>query len=259
MFSHVKADTRRQAGHGDFKIRIVLPGAALKHSPDPGLLTLGRFDDAHLKPGAFIGMHPHVNDEILTLMKQGTMLHRDNTGQVVEVTPHRIMMMNAGAGIYHEESIPANRFKEDVRLLQIFIRPERDDLPPRVQFADPGLPTPNAVRLIAGPTTVEAPLQIRSNTVVYDMELSDEVLSLPPRSFRRSTFLIYVFDGRVKVTVAGEHAVNMVTENVEQGDYMITDENESIRVTAEPTASLVIFELDQEGVYSTNGMYSGLH
>jgi redox-sensitive bicupin YhaK (pirin superfamily) len=117
---------------------------------DSGFYNLGRFDDAHLKPGAFIGMHPHKNDEILTLMRSGTMLHKDSTGKVVPVTPQNIMMMNAGRGIHHEESIPADKYKDDVRLLQIFIRPENENTPPQVQFANAGELVPNQWRLVAG-------------------------------------------------------------------------------------------------------------
>lgn len=40
------------------------------------------------------------------------------------------MLMNAVKSFYHEESVP----KEDVEMLQIFIRPEKSNMQPNVQF-----------------------------------------------------------------------------------------------------------------------------
>ena len=46
-------------------------------------------------------------------------MHEDSTGQRVELSPRRPMMMNAGRSFFHEESTP----DVPVEMLQIFIRP----------------------------------------------------------------------------------------------------------------------------------------
>jgi redox-sensitive bicupin YhaK (pirin superfamily) len=246
MLTVNKASERQKAGHGNFSIQIVIPGRNMENG-DLGFYNLGRFDDAHLKPGAFIGMHPHRNDEILTLMRSGTMLHRDSTGKEVAVTPQNIMMMNAGSGIYHEESIPADRYEEDVRLLQIFIRPENEDNQPQVQFANAGELVPNQWRSVAGLQKSNAPLEIKSNVLVYDIELEKSTVDLPKPFFKNTAYFLYVFDGEI----------NISQTTVEKGDSIITDdENILLQVGAKSTA--VCFVIDKDAGYTKNGMYSGM-
>ncbi len=241
-----KASDRQKAGHGNFNIEITIPGINAGNH-DSGFYTLGRFDDAHLKPGAFIGMHPHKNDEILTLMRSGTMLHRDSTGKEVAVTPQNIMMMNAGSGIYHEESIPSDRYKEDVRLLQIFIRPENEDNPPQVQFANAGELVLNHWRLVAGLKRSNAPLEIKSNVLVYDMDMEGTTVDLPQPYFQHTVYFVYVFDGEI----------NFSGTLLKTGDSLITDdENIHLQVNSKSTA--VCFVMDKDANFTRNGMYSGM-
>ena len=241
-----KASERKRAGHGNFNIEIVIPGKNIGDG-DLGFYNLGRFDDAHLKPGAFIGMHPHKNDEILTLMRSGTMLHKDSTGKEVAVTPQNIMMMNAGSGIYHEESIPADKYKEDVRLLQIFIRPKNADNPPQVQFANAGELITNQWRLVAGLKNSNAPLEIKSNILVYDIELEKTAVGLPKAYFSNTAYFIYVFDGEI----------NISNTSLKKGDSAITsDKNLGLQVDSKSTA--VCFVIDKDAGFTKNGMYSGM-
>lgn len=246
MFIINKASERRHGGHGNFSIEIVIPGQNLKNG-DLGFYNLGRFDDAHLKPGAFIGMHPHQNDEILTLMRSGTMLHKDSTGLVVAVTPQNIMLMNAGSGIYHEESIPSEKYKDDVRLLQIFIRPENENDIPQIQFANVGELVTNQWRLVAGLEKSNAKLKIKSNVLVYDIELEKNDFDLPKPYFKNTAYFLYVFEGII------------YTQNTKlsKGDSLIVDD-ESIKFEATEKSTLVCFMIDKDAVYTKNGMYSGM-
>jgi len=241
-----KASERQKAGHGNFNIEIILPGINTENG-DLGFYNLGRFDDAHLKPGAFIAMHPHKNDEILTLMRSGTMLHKDSTGREVAVTPQNIMMMNAGSGIYHEESIPIEKYKEEVRLLQIFIRPEHENNPPHVQFANAGELVLNHWRLVAGLKNSNAPLEIKSNILVYDIDFENAKISLPKPYFKNTVYFVYVFEGEVNIskTLLGK------------GDSIILDsEDLGLQVNTKSTA--VCFMIDKDASFTKNGMYSGV-
>ncbi|WP_126651754.1 pirin family protein [Chryseobacterium aureum] len=242
-----KASERQKAGHGNFSINIVIPGKNTADT-DLGFFNLGRFDDAHLKPGAFIGMHPHKNDEILTLMRSGTMLHKDSTGKEIAVTPRNLMLMNAGSGIYHEESIPEDRYREDVRLLQIFVRPEFENDPPKVQFADAGQLIPNQWRLVAGLKDSNAPLEIRSNILIYDIELTDAHVKLPTPYFKDPVYFIYIFDG----------GLNTNEVYLQQGDSIIYDNESEVSLAGE-RCTLICFEMDRNASFTRNGMYSGMN
>jgi redox-sensitive bicupin YhaK (pirin superfamily) len=48
-------------------------------------------------------MHPHKDDEIITYLRSGQVNHRDSEGNTVIISNQRLMVMNAGAGFYHEQ------------------------------------------------------------------------------------------------------------------------------------------------------------
>ena len=127
----LKIDDRTKLGRE--AIRILYPGVALG-GQDSGLATLGRIDHATIPAGAVVPMHPHVNDEILTYLRRGRVQHTDSGGFTGEINAQRLMLMKAGARFSHEEHV----LQEGGQLqgLQIFIRPEAEDLTPEVDFYD---------------------------------------------------------------------------------------------------------------------------
>lgn len=162
-------------GHGAFRIEILYPGAHLGQG-DTGIGSIGRIDHASIGPGGFIGMHPHRDDEILTYMRSGLMLHRDSECNEEPITAQRLMLMGAGHSFQHEERFGG---QEEITALQIFIRPHTRDLEPQVQFHDFGAKTsPGAWRLLAGPR--DAPLHLRAHASVQDARLqAGQSLALP--------------------------------------------------------------------------------
>nr|WP_318284365.1 MULTISPECIES: pirin family protein [unclassified Methylobacterium] len=159
-----------------FAVEIIRPGLSLGGG-DSGLGAIGRIDRATVAPGHLIGMHPHRDDEILTYVRAGRMLHRDTVGNAEEITATRLMMMNAGHTFQHEERMLDHG---PVEALQIFLRPRAADLGPKVQFHDFGeVLSHGKWRLIAGPEG--APLEVRAQAWVSDAHVAaGAALSLPP-------------------------------------------------------------------------------
>ena len=236
------ADERQPFGHGLFTMNLIRPGIALDNPRDPGLGPIGRIDHATLQPGVLVQMHPHVNDEILSYLRRGKMLHEDSTAQKTEICATHLMMMNAGSGIYHEESIPEDG--EEVEMLQIFIRPEEENLPPKVQFQDFEPFQLNEWRLVGGPSG--APLTIRSQVYLYDTLLEEATIDLP--ELNGLTGYLYVFSGSIQV---GN------TKHLQKGDAAIIKE-EQLSVSSRSKAELVFFILDEEAAYTRSGMFSGM-
>ncbi len=240
-----KNNESQKVRRGLFNIDLNLPGVGLNNIDDKrGLAQLGRFDFANLYPGVFIAMHKHQNDEILTYIREGEMIHEDSTGNKVVINNKRIMMMNAGSGFEHQESI-ANEGNE-VRLLQIFIRPERENNPPKVSFFDfEDAYSINKWRLIAGYNKAISPLIINSTVNVFDTRLIKSTIDLP--NLREKTYLLFVFNNNIEL--------NDNTTLIE-GDSLIY-KNEEIQIKTSDSADLVLFELDEKAKYSRNGMFSG--
>lgn len=243
--TQIKLDRSMKRGNraGAFGIEILFPGMTLGQG-DSGIGAIGRIDHARIGPGGFIAMHPHRDDEILTYMRRGTMLHRDTVGHEEALTKTRLMLMNAGHTFQHEEKMIG---KEDIECLQIFIRPRTPDLEPMVQFHDfPEAVSQDKWRLIAGPKG-EAPLELRAAAWVYDSRLSaGGTLALPEVPARGATRLLYVFAGRASVgpTALGE------------GESLLLDDGAYV-VEAEADTDLVLFTTDTDAPVFKGGMFSG--
>ena len=243
-----KIDTTIKYGkqHGGFGIQILYPGLIRPQLKDTGFSTLGRIDHAKITPGTLIPMHPHKDDEILTYLRNGKVKHHDSEGLTDIISNQKLMMMNAGAGFYHEESV-----LEDGGILeglQIFIRPEVAGLTPQVQFHQLQDPySLNQWRKIAGKGS-NYPLQIRSNTWLMDMrfEKGEEVL-LPEISAENVAFLFYVFNGEVQVN----EGMQLTT-----GESALI-ENEDPIFTAIETSDIVLFITQTDAPHFDGGMYSG--
>lgn len=91
---------------------------------------LHTFNDDLVKPGGGFGLHPHVNMEIISIMLQGKMNHKDTMGYSEVVEKDWVQLMSAGTGLRHEEH---NVGDEDVRFLQIWIEPKLQNITPRYQ------------------------------------------------------------------------------------------------------------------------------
>ncbi len=91
---------------------------------------LHAFNDDLVKPRGGFGLHPHINMEIISVMLQGKMNHKDSMGYSEVVEKDWVQLMSAGSGLRHEEH---NVGEEDVRFLQIWIEPKQQNILPRYQ------------------------------------------------------------------------------------------------------------------------------
>lgn len=92
--------------------------------------TLLAFNDDYVEPGKGFGIHPHMNMEIISILLQGKMNHKDSMGYSTEITAGGVQIMSAGSGLRHEEY---NIGEEEVNFLQIWIQPKLQDIQPRYQ------------------------------------------------------------------------------------------------------------------------------
>jgi len=245
MLIKIDNSTKLDKQVGGFGIQILYPGTALHNSNDTGVATIGRIDQAKVTPNTLVPMHPHQNDEILTYIRSGVIKHIDSEGISEVINNKKLMLMNAGSKFYHEELVLEDG--GNVEALQIFIRPEKANLEPLVQFYD--LPTAYSVgqwRKIAGKEK-EYPLRFRSNTWIQDIRLEAESqISLPEIPIENSSCLVYVFDGLIQVNDL----------SLTKGESVII-ENEQAIILANNVSDIVLFITDKQSPYFDGGMYSG--
>lgn len=98
------------------------------YSPDwMGYGPLRVINDDTIAAGRGFGMHPHRDMEIITVMIQGQLNHRDSMGNSGVINAGDVQRMSAGTGIVHSE---INEGHEACRLLQIWIEPSEEGLSP---------------------------------------------------------------------------------------------------------------------------------
>jgi redox-sensitive bicupin YhaK (pirin superfamily) len=243
MLKILRAENSCGFEHGSFKIRRVRPGLIFGANADPAFGPLAVLDHANLGVGTVVRFHEHVNDEILSYMWRGTMVHEDSSGNRVALSPKRLMMMNAGKSFWHEESAPS----DPVEMLQIFIRPREADLPGEVQFHDRDETLADGGwHLIAAPETSDAPLAIRQQVIVFDAHLpAGHEIEIPQANGMQQ--LLYVFDGEI-----GAGSTHLL-----KGDAIADDEGPLPAVRAIRPSTLVAFLVDRGARATRAGTISG--
>ncbi len=97
---------------------------------DPAWMGFGPLrviNDDTIAAGRGFGMHPHRDMEIVTVMVEGQLNHRDSMGHAEVLRAGEVQRMSAGTGVVHSE---VNEGSQPCRLLQIWIEPSSTGIPP---------------------------------------------------------------------------------------------------------------------------------
>ena len=117
------------------------------HHPDwMGFGPLRVINDDVIAAGRGFGMHPHRDMEIITVMIQGQLNHRDSMGNSGVINAGDVQRMSAGTGIVHSEM---NEGHEACRLLQIWIEPSEEGLSPAYEQRTPNIGSDTWTPLLA--------------------------------------------------------------------------------------------------------------
>ncbi|MEZ4875785.1 MAG: pirin family protein [Flavobacteriaceae bacterium] len=144
------ASTRGAANYGWLQARYSFSFA---NYFDPNRLQFGLLrvlNDDIVAPAMGFGRHPHQNMEIVTIPQSGAVKHKDSMGNEGIVAAGDIQVMSAGSGVEHSE-INASPH-EPLKLFQIWVFPEEENVPPRYdQKKIASLLTPNTLSTVVKP------------------------------------------------------------------------------------------------------------
>ncbi|MCL2602528.1 MAG: pirin family protein [Treponema sp.] len=173
--------------------------------------------------------HPHNDMEIVSYMVRGALTHRDSLGNASTIRRGAVQYMSAGSGILHSE---INEGDEEVRLLQIWIRPDVKNAPPAYgDYKFPWEGRRNKLLHIAGSKNGNAPVKLNQDVNMYALELDSG-----------NTLDVQVAHGRqcYIVQIEGSSDINGITLN--ERDAMETAQ-EPLRVTTQSVSHLLFIEM----------------
>lgn len=99
---------------------------------DPSKVHFGMLrvlNDDIVAGGEGFGMHPHNDMEIITIILDGALEHKDSMGNGSVIRPGDVQVMSAGTGVLHSEFNPLN--DKATNLFQLWIFPKEKGIQPR--------------------------------------------------------------------------------------------------------------------------------
>jgi quercetin 2,3-dioxygenase len=196
-----------------------------------GFRSLRVINDDRIAPGAGFPTHGHRDMEILTYVLEGAVEHKDSLGTGSVIRPGDAQIMSAGTGISHSEFNPSPT--EPLHLLQIWILPDKQGLPPRYeQKAFPIEEKRGKLRLIAAKDGRDGAV-----TIHQDVDLYASVLA------RGDVVNYHVKPGRYAWLQIAQGVVSFNGEELQAGDGVQITGEEQLEISTDISAEILLFDL----------------
>lgn len=227
-----KADTRGTADHGWLKANHSFSFAGY-HNPERtrfGVLRV--LNDDRIQGGGGFGMHPHDNMEIITVMLEGSLEHKDSMGNVGVIGENEIQVMSAGKGVMHSEYNHSDN--DEANLLQIWIFPKERDIEPRYDQKkfDPEL-RKNKIHTIVTPDGKDDSIWINQSGFISLLDLNEGNSVDYKMNLEKNGVYVFVISGDVSIA----------SEELNQRDAIGISESESFEIKASSDAKLIFIEV----------------
>ncbi len=119
-----------------------------------------------ISPGKGFGTHGHKDMEIITYVLEGALEHKDSLGTGAAIKPGEVQRMSAGTGIQHSEFNHSQT--EPVHLLQIWLLPDTNGLPPSYEQRDfPVAQRRGKLRLVAARDARDGAVKVHQDVDLY--------------------------------------------------------------------------------------------
>jgi hypothetical protein len=150
MITIRRSDARGTGDRGWLQSHFTFSFADYHDPAFMGFRSLKVMNQDRIAPGKGFGPHAHRDMEIITFVLEGRLAHRDSMSGPHTVGPNEIQTMSAGTGVVHSEFNASDT--DPVHLMQIWIEPASEDLPPSYQqIAIPLERKRGRLHLLAGP------------------------------------------------------------------------------------------------------------
>jgi redox-sensitive bicupin YhaK (pirin superfamily) len=185
------------------------------------------FNDDEIAPRTGFDLHQHENVEIVSYIREGTVTHSDDKGNLGKTHAGDVQVMSAGTGIRHSE-----RNDEDVpiRLFQIWLKPSFVGGIPR--WGNKPFPKSDRAGVfvpLASGRNAEGALPIRTDAEVYGALL---------QAGARTSFSFRKGDAGYLVPATGEVEVGMVQVGAREG--LVIENEKMVAINALRDSELIL-------------------
>jgi len=184
-----------------------------------------------VEPGHGFPRHSHRDAEIVSLVLEGSLEHKDSLGNGSVIRPGDVQRMSAGTGVSHSEYNPSK--SERLHFLQIWFLPDRQGYPPSYeQRAFSEEERQDRLVLLASNDGREGSVTLHQNADLY-------MGTLTP-----GTELTHALDsGRYAWVQVTRGRVRVFDQELGAGDGAAIGEERKMALTALEPAELVLFDL----------------
>jgi quercetin 2,3-dioxygenase len=191
-------------------------------------------NDDTVAGGTGFDLHPHNNMEIVSIILEGALEHRDSLGNVQVINQGEVQVMTAGTGVYHAEYNHSE--SDDVKFLQLWIFPREKGLKPRYdqelfenQFSDNKLVT----LVTPDNNQQDDTLWIHQDAYISTIKLlKDSTFEYKIRIPRNGVF-VFVIDGNLSVE----------GNQLNRRDAIAISDAESIQMKSSDESKLLFIEI----------------
>jgi redox-sensitive bicupin YhaK (pirin superfamily) len=164
MMNIRKSQDRGIGRHGWLTTRHTFSFANYYDPAHMGFRSLRVINEDTVAPGKGFGAHRHDNMEIVSIVMEGALAHKDSSGGEGVLRRGEVQRMSAGTGVVHSEFNASQ--SEPVHFFQIWILPAVEDIAPGYEqklFPDER----GKLRLLVAPNGEDGALNIHQDAKVY--------------------------------------------------------------------------------------------
>lgn len=233
MITVRKSQDRGVGRHGWLTSQHTFSFANYYDEQHMGFRDLRVINEDRVAPGRGFGAHQHDNMEIISIVLEGALAHRDSTGGEGVLRRGEVQRMSAGSGVVHSEFNGSQT--EPVHFFQVWILPAKRGITPGYeQKLIPEDERRNRLRLLVAPGAKDGALDINQDASLYSAILDDA------QSVEHS-----LAEGRGAWLQVARGSVDVNGVTLEEGDGAAIENESSLRITSTGSDSeILLFDLN---------------
>ncbi len=226
----IKAETRGKGDYGWLKTNYYFSFSNYYNPERVGFCKLLVINDDVIAPDSGFPFHSHQNMEIVTIVMDGELQHKDSLGNIGDITKGEIQRMSAGTGITHSEYNSSS--KEFLKLFQIWIETDKVGMPAdyeqkNINFEDKG------IHLLISPKGEKGSLKINQNTYFSILNLEKDEKFVYKNYDETNSIFILLIDGKV----------NVLSYDLEKRDSIGFYDKNEVEISSKEKSSVLIIEV----------------